>query len=151
SVIPAGGFLVFYGTNSFGINGANSFSLDAAGDQVYLFSGDGQALTGYAHGFNFGAAPSGVTFGRYVLSTGAEDFVLQITNTLGRQNAGPLVGPIVISEINYHPPDISLSGISINFRDQFIELQNISAEPVPLYDTANPSHTWQLRNAVDYE
>src|SRR5439155_23584867 len=135
TIIPAGGFQVFYATNSFGnTNSATAFRLNNGGDQVYLFSGDGVNLTGYAQGFDFGASAKNVTFGRYIISTGADHFVAQRANTLGTANAGPLVGPIVISEINYHPPDIAANGVAYNdFVDEFIELQNLSSDPVALY------------------
>ena len=54
--------------NQFNNNGTNSFSLSSLGEEVYLSSGDGPNLTGYQHGFQFGAQINGVTFGRYVTS-----------------------------------------------------------------------------------
>ncbi len=151
--IPAGAYIVFYATNSFGANGTNSFGFGATGDHAYLFSGDGVNLTGYAHGVNFGAAASDVAFGRYVTSVGEEHFVAQAFETLGGPNAGPLVGPIVITEFNYHPPEIAVNGIGYDdTMDEFIELKNISSNPVPLYDPTFPTNTWRLTpNAVGYE
>ena len=68
---------------------APSFSLSALGDEAYLFSGDAKTnLTGYLHGYEFGAAENGVTFGPYVTSVGQEEFVAQREATLGRANAG---------------------------------------------------------------
>jgi hypothetical protein len=152
TTIPAHGYLVFYATNSFGVNGTNSFELGARGDQAYLFSGDGVNLTGYAHGLSFGAADKNVTFGRYVNSIGEEHVVPMAINTFGAANSAPLVGPLVISEIQYHPPDIGIAGIGYNDTDgEFIELQNISANPVALYDTSFPTNRWHLRNAVDFD
>ena len=158
TIIPGHGFVVFYETNSFGAtnaftaNGSNSFGLGSNGDDVYLFSGDGTNLTGYAHGFDFGASPSNSTFGRYLISSGADHFVAQQASTLGGTNAGPLVGPVVITEINYHPPDLGINGIAFNnIDDEFIELRNLSASPVPLYDPAAATNTWHLRNAVDFD
>ncbi|HVV71702.1 MAG TPA: lamin tail domain-containing protein, partial [Verrucomicrobiae bacterium] len=88
TLIGPGGYLTFT-TNQFGL-GTNGFALSSLGDQVYLFSGDAQTnLTGYSHGFEFGAAPNGVSFGRYVTSEGKEEFVLQSVNTLGTNNAYP--------------------------------------------------------------
>jgi hypothetical protein len=81
-----------------------SFSLSSFGDEVYLFSADaGAQLTGYSHGFEFGAAADGESFGRYVISTGEEQFPAQIARTPGQANSGPRVGPIVINEIMYNP------------------------------------------------
>jgi hypothetical protein len=146
-ILP-GGYVTFT-TNEFG-GGPNGFALSSLGDQVYLFSADASSnLTGYAHGFDFGASPYGVSFGRYLDSQGAEQFVLQSRNTLSAINAYPRVGPVVISEIMYHPPDLP-SGAN-DALNEFIELQNITATNVPLYDLAAPTNTWRLRQAVDYD
>ena len=158
TVIGAGGFLFFSGATTFEA-GAKGFRLSEYGEQVYLFSADDAAnLTGYYHGFNFGAAPNNVSFGRYLNSQGEEDFVLQSTPTPGTNNALPRVGPIVISEIMYHPPDYT-NGAD-NSLDEFIELQNLTAGSVPLFDTFTNeagyglmavTNTWRLRNVVDYD
>ena len=114
----------------------NSFSLNATGDDAFLFSGDANTnLTGYSHGFSFGAAPDGGTFGRYIISTGDDQFPAQVSATPGQPNSGPLIGPVVINEIMYHP---DIDG------DEFIELKNISSNSMPLFDPANPSNTWAL-------
>jgi hypothetical protein len=137
TTIPAGGFLVvdeaWFNASS---NSVNNFSLSARGEQVYLFSGDAFTnLTGYSHGFSFGPAEDGVTFGRFVNSVGEEQFPAQGASSFGRPNAGPRVGPVVINEIHYHPE----SG-----GDEFIELKNITAAPVELFDPACPANTWRL-------
>ena len=157
TILAPGGYLVSTGTNSFEL-GASGFVLSEYGEQVYLFSGNATTnLTGYYHGFDFGAAPNGVSFGRYLTSQGQEHFVLQSTNTPGTNNAPPRVGPIVISEIMYHPPDI---GGADDYLDEYLELHNITATNVPLYCTftneigyglAAVTNTWHLRNAVDYD
>ncbi len=135
-------YVVFDETDFNPTPGTNaSFSLNAVGDDVYLFSGDANTnLTGYSHGFTFGAAPDTGTFGRYVISTGEEQFPLQTAATSAEANAGPQIGPVVINEIHYHP---DTSG------DEFIELKNISSVPVPLFDPAHTTNTWRL-NGVDY-
>jgi hypothetical protein len=93
TTIPARGFLVFYETNRFNL-GATNFALSSEGDEVYLFSATDGNLTGYSHGFDFGAAANGVSFGRYINSQGAEHFVAQAANSLGASNALPKVGPL---------------------------------------------------------
>src|SRR5207245_7385320 len=137
TTIAAGGYVVFtendFNSNT---NDPNSFALGRNGDNVWLFSGNnGVDLTGYAQGYNFGAAEFGVDFGRYVDSTGNDHFVAQSANTLGSANASPKIGPIVISEIMYHPSDIPIGTNGLdNTDDEFIELQNISGSAVNLYD-----------------
>jgi hypothetical protein len=147
--IPAYGFMLFYETNSFGAPGLpDAFGFSSKGEDVYLFSGDSLGrLTGYAHGFSFGAAEDMRNFGRYVTSDGQEHFELQAANTLGTTNGLPRVGPVVINELMYHPPDVG--GID-NTLDEYIELLNITASPVPLFDPAAPTNTWQVKGGVDF-
>ena len=53
---------------------------------------------------------------------------------------GPLVGPMVISEIDYRPSN----------SDEYIELTNISDQPVKLYDPLDPAITWRV-DGIFYE
>ena len=142
TVIPAGGYVYFDETQFNPTPGVgNSFSLNSHGDDVYVFSGDASGnLTGYIHGFAFEAAERNVSYGRIINSAGDEYFPRQISRTFGAQNSGPLVGPLVINEIMYHP----YAGY-----DEFIEIRNISNAAVPLYDPANPANTWKI-NGVSY-
>ena len=168
TVLEPGGFLVL-AEAEFNVGGGG-FALSGAGDEAWLFSGDAQTnLTGYLHGFRFGAAERGVSFGRMVNSAGQERFVAQAEPTLGRTNFGPRVGPIVISEIHYHPSrsaeadptrltawDILLGRqqqAATQAADQleFIELQNITPSAVPLFLPSDPSQTWRLRGDVDFD
>ena len=137
TVIGPMGYLVFDETQFNPTPGTNnSFALNSHGDDAYLFSGDaGTNLTGFSHGFAFGAAATGVTFGRYVISTGEEQFPAQIRSTPGQANSGPRVGPVVINEIMYHPNTGA---------DEFVELKNIGTNAVPLYDPACPTNTWRV-------
>lgn len=154
--VAAGGYLVFDESDFAG--GSTGFRLSEYGDQAYLFSGDGSVLTGYHHGWDFKDSPNGVTIGRFIDTVGETHRVLLAFNTLGTANSLPLVGPIVVSEIHYHPPDYV--GAVDNADDEFIELTNISSASVPLYstDTSVPGYgtqalndTWRLRNAVDFD
>lgn len=145
--IAAGGFVAF--DESQFNTGSTAFALSSDGDEVWLFSADlAGNLTGYVHGHRFGAAENGVSFGRHITSTGQEHFVAQSARTLGATNAGPKVGPVVISEILYHPPD--LADGSDNAGDEFIELLNISTSVVSLYDPAIPANTWRITGGVDF-
>jgi hypothetical protein len=143
TIIPANGYKVFT-ENDWNADpqSTNSFRLDSHGEEIYLYSGDATGnLTGYSDGFAFGAAQNGVSFGRYVNSIGEAQYPAQLANTLGYTNAGPRVGPLVINEINYHPP---VGG------DEFIELKSITNGALPLYNTAFLSNTWRL-NGVGFD
>jgi len=149
TTILANSYLALNADTSFG----SAFLLSSHGDELYLFSGDANTnLTGYVHGFDYGPQGSNATFGRYVISTGEDQFPTQLSPTLGSANVGPKVGPIVISEINYHPPDQPTSeGPRDNEKDEYIELENISESSQPLYDPANPANTWRLRDGVTFQ
>jgi len=82
-------------------------------------------------------------------------FVLQSTNTPGTNNALPRVGPVVISEIMYHPPDINAPITPLTSSSSC----TTSPTNVPLYCTftnesgyglAAVTNTWHLHNAVEY-
>ena len=169
TVLTPGGFKVFYEYQFNGISALQPFSLSSAhGDEIYLSQADSaNALTGYRASVKFGAAENGVSFGRFETSVGV-DFVAMSdlsfgtsvrpgdpTNQVtvfrtgqGAANPYPKVGPIVISEIMYHPPD---NGTNDNVRDEFIEIANITAQTVPLYDPNFPTNTWHFRDAVDFD
>ncbi len=142
TIIPAGGFMVFDETHFNATPGANgSFSLSSRGESLYLFSGDATTnLTGYSHGVSFEAAAAGVTFGRYVNSVSEEQFPAQITPTFNAANSGPRVGPVVINEIHYNPAPGG---------DEFIELANITAATVSLFDPAALNNTWRV-DGIDF-
>ncbi|HMJ91553.1 MAG TPA: lamin tail domain-containing protein, partial [Candidatus Acidoferrum sp.] len=125
-----------------------SFAFSSAGDEAFLFAADAAGnLLGYYHGFDFNASQENVSFGRYIPSTGEEHFVAQAANTLGTPNSAPRVGPVVISEIMYHPPDLNGADDDAN---EFIELFNITANTVSLFDVSFPTNSWKLKDAVDF-
>ena len=158
TTLAPGAFLVLSADTSFGI-GATPFLLSEYGESVALFATDSQTnLTGAYQLQNFGASPNGVSLGRHIDSQGGDHFVLQKTNSLGAANGLPRVGPVVISEIMYHPPD--LPGLVDNDLDEYLELQNIAPTNVALFCTdtnvpgyapAAATNTWRLRNAVDFD
>lgn len=112
------------------------FALDSAGDGVFLFSGTTSGtLTGYCHGARFGAAANGVSFGRHLTSLGEEHFPAQKSLTLLVANSGPAVGPVVISEIHYHPDGAI---------PEFLELKNITQTAVPLHLPDDSSVAWTV-------
>ena len=137
TVIPPGGYVTFTEAQFNPTPGVgNSFSLNSNGEEVYLYSGDASGnLTGYALGFSYQAADENVGFGRHVNSVGEESFPVQSARTPGAANAGPQIGPLVINEIQYFPA-VGL--------DEYVEIRNVSASAVNLWDPANPTNTWKL-------
>jgi hypothetical protein len=135
--ISAGGYVVFneHQFNT-GLNGNIPFAFSSTGESVYVFSAlPNSQLTGYSHGFEFGAMFNGVAFERYVNSVGDELFPMEISLTFGTNNSGPRIGPIIINEMHYHP---------IPFDDEFVELMNISDNTVTLFDPNSPTNAWKV-------
>jgi hypothetical protein len=139
SLLPAGGYLVFTQDQHFG-NAADpgsskTFGLAKDGETVYLHSGLAGVLTGYSEKEKFDASEAGISLGRWQKSTGTYNFVALVEPTPGRANAAPVVGPVVITEIMYHPADQQDA--------EFVELLNISDKSVALYD-AEKGAPWRL-------
>jgi hypothetical protein len=144
--IPAGGYLVFYENKHFG-NQADPgcqepFALSKDGETLYLHSGSGGVLSGYSEQEKFDASEAGVSLGRWQKSTGTYNFVALSTPTPGQANAAPAVGPVVITEIMYHPQDGADA--------EYVELLNISGSPVTLYDAAQNA-AWRFSDGEAVE
>ena len=153
TTIGPNGYFVLYEDPNFGnTNDPAShepFALSENGERLYLCSAQNDVLTGYRNVEDFGASETGVSFGRYYkASTGNYNFVAMDQNTPGSANSYPKVGPIAISEIMYNP-DWPEGGSYTNDQYEYIELKNISAEPVTLhdYDKAEP---WKFTDGVDF-
>lgn len=69
---------------------------------------------------------------------------------LGGATVTPLVGPVVISEVMYHPAEHVLWLPVGTTKDEYIEIHNITASPVPLFDPANPANTWRITDGVSF-
>ncbi|HYW80535.1 MAG TPA: lamin tail domain-containing protein, partial [Thermoguttaceae bacterium] len=127
---PSGGADPLLHPNDFSLNGAH-------GDDVWLMKGDATGhLTQFVDHIEFGAMANGETFGRW--PDGAGRVIPMAENTLSNENTGPRVGPVVISELHYHPttPD--------NDDHEFVEIYNPTNQPVDLTN-------WRLRGGVDFE
>lgn len=150
SLIAAKGYLVLSSDDFEAAPGTpTSFAFDNSGDQVYLFSGDANGeLTGYHHGFSFGATVKGSSLGRHVNSQGLEQWVTQQSPTMGAENNGPLVGPVVVSEFHYHPAPQAPSAVSVP--REFVELRNVGQTTAFLFDVGTLTNTWHLRGDVDF-
>jgi len=135
--IPAGEYVTFYeghyvdgvmyfAEEEFGGTGEKDFALSGArGDNVWLVSSDGEGnpeqLIDYVQ---FGAAANGESLGRWPDGNG--DLYPMATRTLGEDNtgSGPRVGPVVISEVMYNPPDPDGQGNIDANNLEFIEIYN---------------------------
>ena len=105
--LVAGGYLVFTEQqfNPSGGTDSNDFALDGAhGDTVWLWKPSASGQPAYiVDRVEFGAAANGESFGRY--PNGAGELTPLQSRSLGFANGLPRVGPILISEVNYHPTD----------------------------------------------
>lgn len=146
TTIPPKGYAVFCQDLHFGPAVSNEwalipFALSENGEKVSLLRPGDAQTPDYIVTEDFGASETDVSFGRYYkASTRTHNFVSMREPTPGFANSKPLIGPIVISEIMYHPP-ISEA--------EYIELSNISSNPITLYNamTASP---WQFTDGIQY-
>jgi hypothetical protein len=157
------GFGVLY---EYQFKGTNDFTFNSAhGDRAILSAADANGrLTGYRVLADFGPTENAVSIGRFDTSQGT-DFVALGSRTLGidsprtlvefrqgrgRPNAYPLVGPVVIGEIMYHPPDAWSTNPASAVNFEFIELQNLTTVPVPFYDPEHPTNTWRIEGEIEF-
>jgi len=135
-------YIVFYQDPNFGVltdpGTRTPFALSENGETVYLHVGRDGELMGFMDREDFGASETGVSFGRYVTSTGDDKFPPMEHITPRQPNAYPRVGPVVITEIMYHPTD-PCTGDPYGDDDDFeyIELYNITGSPVTLQEPDN--------------
>ncbi|HMJ65814.1 MAG TPA: lamin tail domain-containing protein, partial [Candidatus Binatia bacterium] len=178
TTVGPGSYVVFYegvgaavGFNRDGTGTDRSFTMNSArGDQIYLHTADSNGnLTFFRTTRDFGPSENGVSFGRYITSEGKTEFTAMSRRSFGRDNPNsvtefrqgtgltnpyPKVGPIVIDEIMYHPPDIQ--GTNDNGLDEYIELRNPGTTNVLLFDPVvysfadGRTNTWRLRGGVDF-
>ncbi|NQU24379.1 MAG: lamin tail domain-containing protein [Candidatus Nealsonbacteria bacterium] len=154
TVIPGGQYVTFNETD-FNPNpqnpGPNHFELDERhGGDVWLLQTDpGGQLSRFADRVKFSAAVAGESFGRWPDGTasfadGTGDLYPMTTPTLdpgNYENAAPRVGPVIISEVMYHPPEVPM--LIDPDELEFIELYNPTLEPIDL------TH-WRLGGDVDF-
>ena len=129
--IQAGKYYILTEDDHFG----PAFALSELGEELFLTSADAEGnLGGYREHVDFGASERGVTFGRYIKSTGAKDFTLLTDATRGDPNADPLIDLLVINELMYHPVDPE-PGSPYGAEDfEFVELVNRSGSSIVLTD-----------------
>ena len=126
--------------NHFGLSGSG-------GDDVYLSRIAFPGFLAFEDDVTFGASFNGESFGRD--PNGSGRLTRLSADTLGSVNGNALVGPLVISEVNYHPGDPSSAALAIDptLTDaslEFIEIHNPTSSAV---DTTN----WRIRGEVDFD
>jgi len=148
TVIPAGGYLTYYEDLNFGPaasdpNRITGFGLSDDGETIYLSSAENDQLTDYRFKEDFGASLLGETQGYFhKTSTDSYNFLPLATPTPAAYNSGPRIGPIVISEIMYHPAG--------NGDAEYLELLNVSNQGITLFDSSSTT-AWQFTSGIEYE
>jgi hypothetical protein len=151
TVLGHGGLQTFFGTSfdDAAMPASQRVRLSPQGGEVYVFAArpDG-TLSGYVHGFRYGASAPGASFGRHVISTGEERLAPQAQVTLSSVNSSPKQSPVVLSEIAFHPANfVSGDRCVPEQRDEFVEIHNATAETVSL---GSAGASWRLQGAVQF-
>ncbi|MFP6898099.1 MAG: lamin tail domain-containing protein [Roseibacillus sp.] len=109
------------------------------GDEVWLLETDalGNPIK-FVDYVDFEGAFEGESLGRWPNGAGSETLVSTVANTLGFQNVGPQVGPVVISELNYQP----VGGVEEQL--EFVEICNTGAATENL-------DRWRMRGGADFD
>ena len=153
TVIPVGGYVV-YDESDFnptpGNPGVNDFAFSSGGDDVLLSRAVVVAgsVSPFVEDFiSFGATFSGDSLGRTPDGTGR--LTRLASNSFGSVNGDAQVGPLVISEINYHPEDPSAAALAIDplLTDndlEYIEIANPTSSSIDLTD-------WRIRGEADFD
>ena len=114
------------------------FGLSASnGDDLWLLetNDDGDPVAFVDH-IEFAASDPGRTLGRWLDGEGYDTLFPMISDTKAASNSGPLLGPVFLSEVHYHPsgPD----------NHEFVEVTNQGTSPISL---AN----WKIRGGIDFD
>ena len=163
TILAVGGYAVIY-EGDFN-RGGTGFSLNSAhGDTIHLTAvGAAGTPSGFravqpiqpmANGVSVGRVTTrvGVKFvplARRTFGVDAPESVAAFREGGGEANAGPMVGPVVISEIMYEGQS-GVAGLG-QAQIEFVELHNISAQAVPLFNPLEPQNTWRLRGGVQLD
>lgn len=113
----------------FGLSGGN-------GETLWLVEGDnsGNPMT-FVDRVDFAASDPDRTLGRWPDGMGANTLYSMTENTSGATNSGPLIGPVVISEVHYDAQGIDSR--------EFVELTNTGGASISLNE-------WRLRGGLDF-
>ncbi|MCL4177641.1 MAG: lamin tail domain-containing protein [Verrucomicrobia bacterium] len=111
------------------------FAFSELGADAALLRMNGPNVTRILDSVEIPAANRQESLGGFARSDAVIDFTELRSLTPGAPNALPRVGPVVISEIMFVPPPNQA---------QFLELANLTASPVSLFDPARPTNVWIL-------
>ena len=160
TVLSPGGYLVFDerdfhpngpwnpeatepGEDEFALNGAHGDCAHgdcAHRDDAWLLQSDAAGNpTRFVDHVEFDAARGGESFGRWPDDDGR--LVPMQKVTLGRENSGPRVGPVMIGEVMYYPPETA--GADPDDLE-FVEITNPFGELIDLTD-------WRIRGGLDFD
>lgn len=148
--IPAGAYMLFDENDfnsSLGADPADFGLSSSKGETLWLWQATNGQLDQVIDSVQFGASANGETIGR--TPNGVGRFYPMAENTLGSSNSAPRVGPVVISEINYHPQDPNVAALAIdpNMVDddlEFLEIYNSTESSVDLTN-------WRIRDGVEFD
>ena len=152
TTIAAGGYLV-YDESDFNPNPSNpgvfDFALSSGGDDVVLSrpAVSAGATVVVEDSVSFGATFEGESLGRS--PDGIGRLTRLASTSFGSANGDAEVGPLVISEVNYHPEDPSAAALAIDplLTDndlEYIEIANPTSAAIDLTD-------WRVRGEADYD
>ncbi len=165
TIVPAHGYYVAYEVQFHNNPLDDNFTFNSAhGGSLFISQPD---VNGEIQSYlerTYPPSANGVSFGRITNSDGDIDFVAlecrsfgakepvksvgQFRTGHGSNNAcAPKWGPVIISEIMYHPPDI---GTNNNVLDEFIELRNVTTKKLPLFDPRASTNGWKVRGGVSF-
>ncbi|MFO7868250.1 MAG: lamin tail domain-containing protein [Bacteroidales bacterium] len=130
----------------------SAFTLEASGDEIYIFSAHNRKQTGYAHGFRFGETKPNEQSGRIVTSDSQEFLVPVIATKSGNTEFTPLNPSLAITEIKYN---------SFRNEPEYIQITNTTSDTIFLdnwifrakdinFDTAQLHKTYCLPDSSFY-
>ena len=146
TVIAAGGYLVF-DESDFNVSSTGFALSGSEGDQVYLSQDLAGTFVALQDAVEFDATFNGESLGRLPNGTGRLTRLAE--TSFGSANGDAKVGPLIISEINYHPADPIAAALALDstITDndlEYIEIANSSSADVDLTN-------WRIRGEADFD
>lgn len=135
SIITPEGYLVFHEVEL-------GFALSELGSDIVMTIAEDGEIIRFVDSVHIPATDQESIYGRYTRTDGTTDFTRLEKETAGAQNASPAIGPVVISEIMYHP---TIKGL------EYVELTNITSETVLLHDILRLQNVWKLSGGIDLD